>query len=59
MAVLGFLLDWKSVKKTSWPNYGSRLKNKSSPLVTHHRYKSICSVAIGFLDPFRFNVSVF
>jgi len=28
MAMHGFLLDWKSVKKTRRPNYISPLKNK-------------------------------
>ena len=38
MATLGFLLDWKSIKKTSRPNYSSPLKNKLIPLATHHRH---------------------
>jgi len=38
--MLCFLLDWKSVKKTSRPHYGSPLKNEINLLATHHRHKT-------------------
>ena len=40
MAMLSFLLDWKSIKKMRRSNYSSPLKNKINPLATHHRYKT-------------------
>jgi len=40
MAMLCFLLDWKSVKKTSRPHYSSPLKNEINLLATHHRHKT-------------------
>jgi len=59
MAMHGFRLDCKSVKKTRRPNYSSPLKNKLIRQPHTIDIKPICFLATNFLVTFRFMVSVF
>jgi len=55
----GFLLDWKSVKKTRRPNYISPFKNKLIHLPHTTDINLICFIATAFLDTgFCFLVSI-